>query len=78
MTADYNTIMFSQIYGELAAISKLDYELMVNKTYILVTFYLKESEERSKRSLIQLLYYFFFELMYYFCPKNAAFFSRKY
>ena len=53
-------VVFFSISDQFAAIGNPDSGHMVNKTYILiVTFYLTKPENRTKKSLTQLSYYWF-------------------
>ena len=57
------------MYGQFGAIRKLDIGHIVCKTY---TFHLIKCENRTRKSLTQLLHYCF-KKKYYFCKKNAVF-----
>ena len=60
MSEDCDVIVIFAIYSQFGAIPKPDAGRMVCKTYILiVTFYLKKTENRAKKSLTQLSYYCF-------------------
>ena len=61
ISTNRDIIFFFPIYGQFAAIQKLDSGRMVYKTYIFINsnLYLTEPESRTKKSLAQLLYYCF-------------------
>ena len=64
-------MVFSQIYGQFAAIEKPDSGRMVYKTYfsLIVTFHLTELENRTKKSLTQLVYFLKLHMCVYFRTK---------
>ena len=70
MSANCDMVFF-QIYGQFAAIEKPDSGRMVYKTYfsLIVTFHLTELENRTKKSLTQLVYFLKLHMCVYFRTK---------
>ena len=61
MVSDCDVVVIFLIYGQFGAIGLTDSECMGCKTdiFIIVTFYLTKTENRTKKSLIQHSYYCF-------------------
>ena len=62
MSASCDVIVFFLVHGQFAAIQKLDSEnawSMKLTLSLIATFYLTDPENRTKKSLKQLLYYCF-------------------
>ena len=59
MSANCDVPVIFQIYGQFAAFQKPDSGSMVYKTYIFIKSNLTETENRTKKSLTQLLHYCF-------------------
>ena len=59
MSKYWDVIAIFSIYGQFAAIWKLDSGHMVYKTYIFKNLFLTKTENRTEKSLIQLSHYCF-------------------
>ena len=59
MSSNCDVTVFFQIYDQFAAFQKPDSGSMVYKTYIFIKSNLTETENRTKKSLTQLLHYCF-------------------
>ena len=73
MSVNYDVNIIFPIYISFGAMRKSNSEIFTFSGT--VTFYLTKTENRTKKSLTQLLCYCF-EYKYYFCKKNANFLEK--